>query len=374
MRKPVAALEISAGQRELLESVARSQSGAHREVVRAKALLMASQGDANSAIAQALSVSPASVANWRARFAQDGMARLGQVRKGRGRKPSIPQETIEEILDLTQNYRPQGQTHWSCRTMAEAVGVSKDTVQRVWSARGLKPHRVETFKLSNDPRFDEKLVDVVGLYVNPPEKAIVLCADEKSSVQALDRTQASLPMIPGRAATMTHDYKRHGTTTLFAALDVLTGTVIGQCLPPAPSSGVREVPAHHRPRGPHGIDDSSDPRQLRHPQTPHRAGLAGQTSPVPAPLHPDLIIVAQSRRTLVPRADRQGIAARGISFRARPDRLNPGIPRRAQRRPPPLRVDRDSRINPRQSRTRPHRPRKSQLIPRHTTSCFRRDR
>jgi transposase len=128
MRKPVAALEISAGQRELLESVARSQLGAHREVVRAKALLMASQGVANSAIAQALSVSPASVANWRARFAEDGMARLGQVRKGRGRKPSIPQETIEEILDLTQNYRPQGQTHWSCRTMAETVGVSKDTV------------------------------------------------------------------------------------------------------------------------------------------------------------------------------------------------------------------------------------------------------
>jgi len=231
MRKPVAALEMSAGQRELLESVARSQSGAHREVVRAKALLMASQGAANTAIAQTLSVSPASVANWRERFAADGVAKLGQVRKGRGRKPSIPQQTIDRILDLTQNYRPAGQTHWSCRTMAEAVGVSKDTVQRVWSARGLKPHRVETFKLSNDPRFDEKLVDVVGLYLNPPEKAIVLCADEKSSVQALDRTQASLPMIPGRAQTMTHDYKRHGTTTLFAALDVLTGAVIGQCLP-----------------------------------------------------------------------------------------------------------------------------------------------
>ena len=231
MRQPVPALEMSAGQREVLESLARSQSGAHREVVRAKALLMASQGAANTAIAQALSVSAASVANWRARFAEDGLARLGQVRKGRGRKPSIPQEKIEEILDLTQNYRPHGHTHWSCRTMAEAVGVSKDTVQRVWSARGLKPHRVETFKLSNDPRFDEKLVDVVGLYLNPPDKAIVLCADEKSSVQALDRTQASLPMIPGRAQTMTHDYKRHGTTTLFAALDVLTGTVIGQCLP-----------------------------------------------------------------------------------------------------------------------------------------------
>src|SRR6476469_10083964 len=189
MRKPVAALEISAGQRELLESVARSQSGAHREVVRAKALLMASQGVANSAIAQALSVSAASVANWRARFAEDGMARLGQVRKGRGRKPSIPQETIEEILDLTQNYRPQGQSHWSCRTMAEAVGVSKDTVQRVWSARGLKPHRVETFKLSNDPRFDEKLVDVVGLYLNPraPRGADDLSGGERPSPPGLSQ-------------------------------------------------------------------------------------------------------------------------------------------------------------------------------------------
>ena len=115
--------------------------------------------------------------------------------------------------------------------MAAATGVSKSTVQQVWSARGLKPHRVETFKLSNDPKFEEKLVDVVGLYLNPPEKAIVLCADEKSSVQALDRTQASLPMVKGRGQTMTHDYKRHGTTTLFAALNVLTGMIISQCMP-----------------------------------------------------------------------------------------------------------------------------------------------
>ena len=154
-----------------------------------------------------------------------------RYRKGRGRKPSIPQDKIDEIVDLTLNYRPQGETHWSCRTMAAATGVSKSTVQQVWSARGLKPHRVETFKLSNDPKFEEKLVDVVGLYLNPPEKAIVLCADEKSSVQALDRTQASLPMVKGRGETMTHDYKRHGTTTLFAALNVLTGMVIGQCMP-----------------------------------------------------------------------------------------------------------------------------------------------
>src|SRR6516165_2298599 len=231
MRRPTPALLVSAGQREVLESVARSPSAPHREVVRARALLMAADGLANTAIARALSVSPASVSGWRARFAEEGLVKFGQVRQGRGRKKTIPLDKIDEIVDLTLNYRPQGETHWSCRTMAAATGVSKSTVQQVWSARGLKPHRVETFKLYNDPKFEEKLVDVVGLYLNPPEKAIVLCADEKSSVQALDRTQASLPMVKGRAETMTHDYKRHGTTTLFAALNVLTGKVIGSCLP-----------------------------------------------------------------------------------------------------------------------------------------------
>src|SRR5258705_1366259 len=229
IRRPVPALSVSAGQREVLESVARSQSAPHREVVRARALLMAADGLANTAIARALLVSPASVSGWRARFAEEGLVKFAQVREGRGRKKTIPQEKIDEIVELTLHYRPEGETHWSCRTMAAAAGVSKSTVQQVWSARGLKPHRVETFKLSNDPKFEEKLVDVVGLYLNPPEKAIVLCADEKSSVQALDRTQASLPMVKGRGATMTHDYKRHGTTTLFAALDVLTGMIISQC-------------------------------------------------------------------------------------------------------------------------------------------------
>ncbi|MDZ7884166.1 MAG: IS630 family transposase [Mycobacterium sp.] len=231
MRAPVPALPMTDGQREILEMLSRAQATPHREVVRAKALLMAAEGFANTAIAQALSVSPSSVSNWRERFLTDGLGKFGKVREGRGRKPVIPQETIDRIVDLTMNYRPAGQTHWSCRTMADHVGVSKATVQRVWSARGLKPHLVRTFKLSNDPQFEDKLVDVVGLYLDPPENAIVLCADEKSSVQALDRTQASLPMTRGRGETMTHDYKRHGTTTLFAALDAATGKVIGQCLP-----------------------------------------------------------------------------------------------------------------------------------------------
>jgi len=200
-------------------------------VQRARVLLAAAGGEANTRIAERVGVTVVTVRAWRRRFAETGLADLGVVHAGRGRKPSIPQEKVEEIVHATLHEKPLGETHWSCRSMAKAKGVSPATVQRIWSARNLKPHRVETFKLSNDKRFEEKLVDVVGLYLNPPENAIVLAMDEKSQIQALDRTQPSLPMKPGRAGTMTHDYKRNGTTTLFAALDVLTGKVIGRCLP-----------------------------------------------------------------------------------------------------------------------------------------------
>ena len=231
MRPPTAALVMSDGQREILEDLASSRTAPHREVVRAKALLLAGQGVATTAIASRLGVSAASVTSWRTRFGTDGLAKFGRVREGRGRKPSISAEQVEAIVHATLHDKPPGETHWSCRSMAKAQGVSKATVQRIWKARGLQPHRVETFKLSNDKRFEDKLVDVVGLYLNPPEKAVVLCMDEKSQIQALDRTQPSLPMKKGRAGTMRHDYKRNGTTTLFAALNVLTGVVIGRCLP-----------------------------------------------------------------------------------------------------------------------------------------------
>src|SRR6478672_1535769 len=230
-RPPAPALPMTPAQREVLEKVARSSTAAHREVVRAQVLLDAAEGTANAEIARRHPVSVITVRAWRAAFQTDGLTGWGKVKEGRGRKPSISEDTIAEIVELTTKTTPAGATHWSVRTMAARVGVSPATVQRVWSELGLKPHRVDTFKISNDPRFTEKLVDVVGLYLDPPDKAIVLCMDEKSSIQALDRTQASLPPTPGRAATMTHDYKRNGTTTLFAALDVLTGTVIGQCLP-----------------------------------------------------------------------------------------------------------------------------------------------
>jgi transposase len=231
MRAPTPALTVSEAQREVLETLSRSRTAAHRDVQRAEALLMASAGFATTRIAKEIGVPPATVTRWRESFELDGLKASVKVRPGRGRKPSIGPEKVQEIVAATLHETPPGETHWSCRSMARAHGVSHTTVQKIWAARGLKPHRVETFKLSTDPRFEEKLADVVGLYLNPPESAIVLSMDEKSQIQALDRTQPSLPMKPGRAGTMTHDYKRNGTTTLFAALDVLTGSVIGQCLP-----------------------------------------------------------------------------------------------------------------------------------------------
>lgn len=217
------------GQREVLEALLRSRIAPVRQVQRARVLLLAADGVSNVEIAERCEVSRPMVLAWRRQFAADGLARFGEVAKGRGRKASIPAEKLAEIVELTLHHKPEGETHWSTRTMAERVGVSKDSVRRLWTELGLKPHRVDAFKVSNDSHFEEKLIDVVGLYLNPPDKAMVFCFDEKSQVQALDRTQPSLPMKPGRAGTMTHDYKRHGTTTLFAALDVLTGNVIGKC-------------------------------------------------------------------------------------------------------------------------------------------------
>jgi len=224
-------LPVTPSQREVLDRLARSRTAAYREVQRARVLLVAADGEPNTQIAATVGVSPATVKAWRERFAAEGLKGLGGVRSGRGRKPQISQEKVAEIVRATLQDKPEGETHWSCRTMAAAQGVSPATVQRIWSARGLRPHAVKTFKLSNDKQFEEKLVDVVGLYLDPPEKAVVLCMDEKSQIQALDRTQPSLPMKKGRAGTMTHDYKRNGTTTLFAALDVLSGAVIGECMP-----------------------------------------------------------------------------------------------------------------------------------------------
>ena len=225
-KPPAAPLAVTAEERAALTKMSRSTSLPERVVVAAKGLVMAADGVATIEVARRLRVSPDRVRRWRRRFERDRVAGVGVIAPGRGRKPSLPVGTVAEILRLTLSERPKdGATHWTTRTMALEVGVSRETVRRVWAEHGLRPWRVERFKLSRDPCFAEKLVDVVGLYLDPPERAVVFAFDEKTQVQALDRTQPSLPMTRGRAQTMTHDDKRHGTTDLFAALNVGTGAV-----------------------------------------------------------------------------------------------------------------------------------------------------
>ena len=196
---------------------------------RCRILLEASAGRQDKDIADTLQINFKTVALWRARFLKEGIDCLWEVAPGRGRKPIYPAAKVAALIETTLQSRPTGATHWSCRSMAKAYGLSKDTVSRIWQAHHIKPHRTRGFKLSRDPQFLEKLTDVVGLYLNPPTKALVICVDEKSQIQALDRTQPGLPLKKGRCGTMTHDYKRNGTTTLFAALEVAEGKVIGQC-------------------------------------------------------------------------------------------------------------------------------------------------
>ena len=214
-------------QRAQLESLSRSRALSHALVVRAQIVLLAAEGKQNKEIAETTGTSRQTVAKWRGRFVSGGIEGLyDEYRSGRPR--SIDDEQIAQLVNKTLASKPEGETHWSCRGMAEATGISKSTVQRVWSAFGLQPHRQESFKLSTDPFFIEKLRDIVGLYLNPPENAVVLCVDEKSQCQALERTQPMLPMGLGYVEGVTHDYVRHGTTTLFAALDIANGQVLTQ--------------------------------------------------------------------------------------------------------------------------------------------------
>ena len=228
--KTARTIELTDAERRQLERWSRGRSTPARLVLRAKIVLLAVTGTMNKDIAGQLNTSRKTVSLWRTRFAEQRLAGIERDAPRPGRKPRIPAKTVQRIIRMTTQEIPANATHWSVRTMAQAVGVSKATVQRIWKGNGLQPHLMKTFKVSNDPQFAEKLLDVVGLYLNPPDHAIVLCADEKSQIQALDRTQKSLPLFPGRLKTMTHDYKRNGTTTLFAALNVATGKVIGTCM------------------------------------------------------------------------------------------------------------------------------------------------
>jgi transposase len=231
MSRRAAPIVLSDQERGILQKWAKARSQPQRLVQRAQIVLLAASGVESQQIAARLRVSRPTVQLWRDRFLALRTAGLERDAPRPGRLPAIPEAKVAAIIDATLHTQPPNATHWSTRTMAKAQGVSEATVRRIWQQHQLKPHRVSTFKISRDPQFVEKLVDVVGLYLNPPDKALVFSVDEKSQIQALDRTQPGLPIKPGRCGTMTHDYKRHGTTTLFAALNMLDGHVIGDCMP-----------------------------------------------------------------------------------------------------------------------------------------------
>jgi transposase len=229
MPRAIDRLVLSPDQRSELQGWVVALGTPQQVALRCRIILAVAAGRTELAIAAENGVNRKTVRLWRERFRGSGPQALWEIAPGRGRKPSYNATRIKAVMDATLQTKPKGNTHWSCRTMAVAQGIGKSSVSRIWRSHNIKPHRTKTFKLSRDPRFLEKLTDVVGLYLNPPDQAIVLCVDEKSQIQALQRTQPGLPLKKGRCGTMTHDYKRHGTTTLFAALDVLAGRVIGDC-------------------------------------------------------------------------------------------------------------------------------------------------
>ena len=223
------AVKLPVGERAQLQQWESAQGTPQQVALRCRIVLAALAGNDNVSIARELGVSRPTVQLWRKRVHQGGIEEVWKIARGRGLKPKFDQGKRDQIIQATLQSKPEGMTHWSCRLMAEAQGVSRNTVNRLWQLHNLKPHLSRTFKLSRDARFLEKLTAVAGLYLNPPDKALVLCRDERSHIQALNRTQPGLPLKKGRRGTMTHDYKRNGTTTLFAAINILDGKVVGEC-------------------------------------------------------------------------------------------------------------------------------------------------
>src|ERR1700746_2012480 len=229
MRKGIS-ITVTAEDRVWLDTIIGNRNSPQKHVWRARIVVLTADGQGTTAITRAVGKGKTVVWRWQERFMHEGVVGLPPDKTRPSRIPPLPAETVDRVVALTNQAPPHEATHWSAPAMAKTVGISPSSVRRIWAGQGLQPHRVRSFKISNDPRFADKLKDVVGLYVDPPAHAVVLSIDEKSQIQALDRTQPGLPMKKGRCATMTHDYKRNGTTTLFAALDILDGKVIGRCM------------------------------------------------------------------------------------------------------------------------------------------------
>ena len=291
---------VSAEDRARLGAIVADRNRAQKHVARARIILHSAERLSVAEVARRSGIGRPAVWRWQRRFAEAGVDGLVRDATRTPGKAPLEDATVRRVVALTCAEPPGEATHWTGRAMAKAAEISLRSVQRIWAAHDLQPHRIRTFKRSNDPAFADKLQAIVGLYVDPPAHSLVLSIDEKSRIQALDRTQPGLPLKPGKAGTMTHDYKRHGTTTLFAALNVLDGKVIGRCMAPSPP-GVPPLPERDRARGAGGQGDPRDPRQLRHPQTPQGPGLARPAPALDLPLHADLRLMAERGRDVLTR-------------------------------------------------------------------------
>lgn len=332
-------IKVSEAERTELVAWSRSQTLPVRQVGRAKILLLADDGQEDIAIAMAVGCGRRRCARVRRRYLQDG---LDGLRRDAPRSGRPAKHDAQRIVALTTTTRPAQATDWSRALMAEVAGVSPSTVGRVWRRHGLKPHRVATFKVSRDPQFAEKLEAIVGLYLAPPERALVLCVDEKSQIQALDRTQPGLPLRQGRQRTQTHDYKRHGTTTLFAALSTLDGKVIGTCLPRHRHQEFLRFLAQ--------IDAETPPELELHlivdnyatHKHPKSESLAQASPTFPSPLHSDERFVAEHGRTILPRPDYPPRARRYLQERGRTRIRHPRLPPSPQYSAEAIYLDRQS--------------------------------
>ena len=338
--RPIAPLALDGAERETLEQWTRRPKTAQALALRARIVLACADGRSNTGVAAELRVCVDTVGRWRSRFLEqrlDGL--LDQPRSGRPRM--IDDADVERVIALTLETTPKDATHWSTRSMARRSGLSHNTVSLIWRAFALQPHRTETFKLSADRLFIEKVRDIVGLYLNPPDRALVLCVDEKSQIQALDRTRPLLPLRPGQAERRTHDYVRHGTTSLFAALDARTGQVIGQCRRRRRALEFRkfldaiESEVHCR------VGRAPDCRRLRHPQDGADPELVRQAAPLPYSFHAHQRLLAEPGGGLVRSAHRKAVAPGRASEQRRTGGCHLPLPGRHQRRPQALRMDQD---------------------------------
>ena len=343
-------LVLDAAEVDQLKAWARRPKTAQALALRSRIVLRcaADQGiDTNSVIAQELGIGRGTVAKWRARFLAerlDGL--LDEPRPGRPR--TVTDAQVEEVITTTLESTPRDATHWSTRSLAAELGLSQSAVSRIWRAFGLQPHRQDTWKLSKDPLFIDKVRDVVGLYLDPPERAVVLCVDEKSQIQALDRTAPILPMLPGTPQRATHDYIAAGTSSLYAALDLATGKVIGSLHARHRAIEFKKFLHHHRPRGPRPTSTCTWSWTTPRPTRPPRSNAGWPPTPGSPCTSPRPVeLLAQPGRTLVRRADHQEAATRHPPQRPRPQHRHPRLDQDLERQPPALRLDQDRRPDPR---------------------------